>query len=61
MKEKRNKKEENPLKYDVTFSHVGYASIEANSPEEAWEKGQALGHNDIEWADDFLPTDVQEM
>lgn len=49
------------MKYDVTFSHVGYASIEANSPEEAWEKVQALGHNDIEWADDFLPTDVQEM
>lgn len=47
-------------KYVVTFAHVGYATVEANSQEEAYQKAESFGKEDVEWADTFEATDAQE-
>lgn len=46
--------------YNVTFAHYGFATIEAETEEEAWVKAEAYGKEDISWSDDFEATDVQE-
>lgn len=46
--------------YTVTFTHYGYATIEAETEVEAWIKAEAYGKEDISWSDDFEATDVQE-
>ena len=52
---KAEKAIEQPKKktYDVFFVLRGYAPIEAYSEEEALEKAEALGYNDISWNDTF--------
>ena len=47
-------------KFDVTFTHYGFATIEAETEEEAWAKAEAYGKEDITWSDEFEATDVQE-
>ena len=46
--------------FDVTFVHYGFATIEAETEEEAWSKAGAYGKEDITWSDEFEATDVQE-
>ena len=46
--------------FDVTFTHYGFATIEAETEEEAWAKAEAYGKEDITWSDEFEVTDVQE-
>ena len=47
-------------KFDVTFVRYGFATIEAETEEEAWIKAEAYGKEDISWSDEFETTDVQE-
>ena len=47
-------------KVDVTFTHQSFATIEAETEEEAWIKAEAYGKEDITWSDEFETTDVQE-
>ena len=47
-------------KFDVTFVHYGFATIEAETEEEAWVKAGAYGKEDISWSDEFEASDVQE-
>ena len=47
-------------KFDVTFVHYGFASVEAETEEEAWAKAGAYGKEDITWSDEFETTDIQE-
>lgn len=47
-------------KFIVTFVHVGYATVEATSIEDVYRKAEALGKEDVEWADSFETTDAQE-
>ena len=47
-------------KFDVTFTHYGFATIEAETEEEAWVKSGAYGKEDISWSDEFEASDVQE-
>ena len=47
-------------KFNVTFTHYGFATIEAETEEEAWIKAEAYGKEDISWSDEFETTDVQE-
>lgn len=54
-------KEDNAMKYDVTVTRVGSVSVDADSPEEAMEKADKLPSSAITWADDFAPTDAQEI
>lgn len=54
-------KEDNAMKYDVTVTRVGSVSVDADSPEEAMEKADKLPSSAITWADDFTPTDAQEI
>ena len=46
--------------YTVTFTHYGYATIEAETEEEAWNKAETYGKGDISWFYEFETTDVQE-
>ena len=47
-------------KFDVTFTHYGFATIEAETEEEALVKAGAYGKEDISWSDEFEASDVQE-
>ena len=47
-------------KFDVTFTHYGFATIEAETEEEAWNKAETYGKGDINWLHEFETTDVQE-
>lgn len=47
--------------YDITFSLVGHAKIEADSLDEALEIAGEFSREDVEWADDFSATDVEEV
>ena len=47
-------------KFDVTFTHYGFATIEAETEEEAQIKAEAYGKEDISWSDEFETSDVQE-
>ena len=47
-------------KFDVTFARDGFATIEAETEEEAWSKAEADGKDDITWSDEFETSDVQE-
>ena len=46
-------------KYNITFARYGYATIEAQTEEEAYRKVEGYGKEDIEWSDEFEATDVQ--
>ena len=46
--------------FDVTFVHYGFATIEAETEEEAWSKAESYGKEDITWSDEFETSDVQE-
>lgn len=48
------------MKYTVTFALVGSVDIEADSEQSALEIANGYGYEDVEWADDFLVTDVEE-
>ena len=47
-------------KFDVTFVHYGFATIEAETEEEAWSKAEAYGKEDITCSDAFEPSDAPE-
>ena len=47
-------------KFDVTFTRYGFATIEAETEEEAWNKAEAYGKEDVTWSDEFETSDVQE-
>ena len=47
-------------KFDITFTHYGFATIEAETEEEAWSKAEAYGKEDITWSDDFEADVAQE-
>lgn len=47
-------------KFDVTFTHYGFVTIEAETEEDAWVKAGAYGKEDISWSDEFEASDVQE-
>ena len=47
-------------KFDVTFTHYGFAIIEAEGEEEAWRLAEGYSKEDISWSDEFETTDVQE-
>ena len=55
-----NKEETKMKKFNVTFVHYGFATIEAETEEEAWIKAEAYDKEDISWSDEFETTDVQE-
>lgn len=46
-------------KYDITFAKFGYATIEADSQEEALTKAAKLKESEIDWSFDYNPTDAQ--
>ena len=46
-------------KYNITFARYDYATIEAETEEEAYRKVEGYGKEDIEWSDEFEATDVQ--
>ena len=48
------------MKFDVTFVRYGFATIEAETEDEAWRKAEAYGKEDITWPDEFETSDVQE-
>ena len=35
--------------YVITVSRVGFATIEANSEEDAWQNAETLGYDDFDW------------
>ena len=47
-------------RFDVTFVRYGFATIEAETEEEAWIKAEGYGKEDISWSDEFEASDVQE-
>ena len=47
-------------KFDVTFTNYGFATIEAETEEEAWKLAEGYGKEDITWSDEFETSDVQE-
>ena len=47
-------------KFDVTFTRYGFATIEAETEEEAWQIAEGYEKEDITWSDEFETTDVQE-
>ena len=47
-------------KFDVMFIRYGFATIEAETEEEAWDKAETYGKGDISWFYEFETTDVQE-
>ena len=46
--------------YDITVTHFGFATIEAESEEEATMIANAMGRDDFDWSWDFEVTDCQE-
>lgn len=48
------------MKYAITFARFGYAEVDASSKQEAIEKAEAYGAEDVEWSDQFSTTDVDE-
>lgn len=46
------------MKYEVTISRFGTASVDANSVQEAMALAHALPTDRIDWADDWTPTDA---
>jgi len=46
--------------YCVTFTHYGFATVEADSEEGAFEKAEALGKEDIDWSDNFEASSVSQ-
>lgn len=61
IERENEKKGDNAMKYDVTVARVGSVSVDAGSPEEAMEKADKLPSDAITWANDFTPTDAQEI
>lgn len=57
---KTNKEETKMKEFDVTFVRYGFATIEAETEEEAWQIAEGYGKEDITWSDEFETTDVQE-
>ena len=60
MKSEKFGEEIKMKKFDVTFTRYGFATIEAETEEEAWSKAEAYGKGDISWSHEFETTDVQE-
>ena len=49
-------------KFDVFFARLGYATIEADSEDEARRIGNDnLKYDDVSWDDDWNVTDVQKQ
>lgn len=46
--------------YDITVCQFGFATIEADTEDQAWEIARAMGHDDFDWSWDFEVTDCQE-
>lgn len=46
-------------KYTVTFAHLGFVEVEAESESDAFAKVEGYGKEDINWSDDFEATDAQ--
>jgi len=46
--------------YDITVCRFGFATIEADTEDQAWEIARAMGHDDFDWSWDFEVTDCQE-
>lgn len=47
------------MEYNVTFSRYGFAAIEADSEEEAYDIAKGYDADDISWSDDFEVSDAQ--
>lgn len=47
-------------KYNITFARFGYATIEADSEQEALAKAAKLKESEIDWSFDFSPTDCEK-
>lgn len=48
-------------KFDFTFARYGFASIEADTKEEAWEAAKSMPAEAISWSDDCSPTDCNDL
>ena len=48
------------MKYEVTCTRYGVASVEANSMAEAMEKVDHMETTDIQWFDDWSATDCED-
>lgn len=48
------------MKYCVTVTRTGWTFVEANSEEEAMYIANHQRTEDINWSDDWSPTDIEE-
>lgn len=47
--------------YVITVSRFGFATIEAKSKEDAYQKAEAMGSDDFDWSWDFEVTDCENL
>lgn len=47
--------------FDVTITRFGFVQVEAESESEAFDIAGNLNANEINWSDDYAPTDVREF
>ena len=48
-------------KFQVIFARYGWATVDADSEQDAYQKVEGYGKEDIEWSDDFEATDCDEL
>lgn len=46
--------------YYITVCNFGFATIEADTEDQAWEIARAMGHDDFDWSWDFEVKNCEE-